>query len=118
MSTQDESWQDTPYGVFVDEDLIDDSTGVIPTKRLGIPLSLKDRFIRRLSKVIGATANIREVPDGKAIDIFLTRSRQSTRSSIDPDERLRKFVRELEDTLAKVATYPSGRLYPAPSLRR
>jgi len=118
MSTQCESWEENPYGVFVEEDLIDDSTGVIPTKGLGIPLSLRDRFARRLSKMIGATANITEVPDGKAIEIFLTRGKPSPRPSVALDDELRKFVCELEDMLVGVATHPSGRLYPAPSLRR
>jgi len=117
-TTGDEPCEESPYGIFVEEDLIDDSTGVVPTKGLGIPLSLKDRFIRRLSKMLGTAANIREVPNGNAMDIFLTRDKQSPRPNITLDEGLRKFVRELEDGLAAVANHSSGMLHLASSIRR
>jgi len=116
--TANESCEESPYGIFVEEDLIDDSTGVIPTKGLGIPLSLKDRFLRRLSKMLGTAANIREAPNGNVMDIFLTRDKQSPRPNIALDEGLRKFVRELEDGLAAVATHSSGMLHLASSIRR
>ncbi|KAI4671078.1 uncharacterized protein J4E88_009476 [Alternaria novae-zelandiae] len=100
--------EESPYGIFVEDDLIDDSTGIVPTKGLGIPLSLEDRFLRRLSKMLGTAANIREAPNGNATDIFLTRDKMSSRPNIALDEGLRKFVRELEEGLAAVATHPSG----------
>ncbi|KAI4958866.1 hypothetical protein J4E86_004476 [Alternaria arbusti] len=107
-ATGNKPCEESPYGIFVDEDLIDDSTGVVPTKGLGIPLSLKDRFLRRLSKMLGTAANIREAPNVSVMDIFLTRDKQSPRPNIALDEGLRKFVRELEDGLAAVAMHPSG----------
>jgi len=110
--------EESPYGIFVEEDLIDDSTGVVPTKGLGISLSLKDRFLRRLSKMLGTAANIREAPNVNAMDIFLARDKQSARPDIALDEALRKFVRELEDGLAAVATHSSGMLRLTTSVRR
>ncbi|KAI4914497.1 hypothetical protein J4E85_010560 [Alternaria conjuncta] len=107
-TTGDEPCEESPYGIFVEEDLIDDSTGIIPTKGLGITLSLKERFVRRLSKMLGTAANIREAPNVDAMDVFLTRDKQSPRPNIALDEGLRKFVRELEDGLAAVATHSSG----------
>ncbi|KAI4645465.1 uncharacterized protein J4E78_009375 [Alternaria triticimaculans] len=107
-ATRNKPCEENPYGIFVEEDLIDDSTGVVPTKGLGIPLSLKDRFLRRLSKMLGTAANIRETPNGNVMDIFLTRDKTSPRPNIALDEGLRKFVRELEDGLAAVATHSSG----------
>jgi len=117
-ATGNEPCEESPYGIFVEDDLIDDSTGIIPTKGLGIPLSLKDRFLRRLSKMLGTAANIREIHTGSAMDIFLTRDKQSPRPNIALDEGLRKFVRELEDGLAAVAMYPSGMLHLTTSVRR
>jgi len=111
-----EPCEESPYGIFVEEDLIDDSTGIVPTKGLGIPLSLKDRFLRRLSKMLGTAANIREAPNVNAMDIFLTRDKQSPRPNIALDEGLRKFVRELEDGLATVAMHPSSMLHPTTSV--
>ncbi|KAI4620715.1 uncharacterized protein J4E87_007043 [Alternaria ethzedia] len=105
---RNEPCEESPYGIFVEEDLIDDSTGIVPTKGLGITLSLKDRFLRRLSKMLGTAANIREAPNVNAMDIFLTKDKQSHRPNIALDEGLRKFVRELEDGLAAVAMHPSG----------
>ncbi|KAI4944273.1 hypothetical protein J4E91_008830 [Alternaria rosae] len=105
---QNESCEENPYGIFVEEDLIDDSTGIVPTKGLGIPLSLKDRFLRRLSKMLGTAANIREPSNVNVMDIFLTRDKQSPWPNIALDEGLRKFVRELEDGLAAIAMHPSG----------
>ena len=111
VAPRNEPCEESPYGIFVEEDLIDDSTGVVPTKGLGIPLSLKDRFLRRLSKMLGTAANIREAPHVNAMDVFLARDRQSPRPNIALDEGLRKFVRELEEGLAAVATHPSGMLH-------
>ncbi|KAI4638294.1 hypothetical protein J4E93_010293 [Alternaria ventricosa] len=108
VAPRNEPCEENPYGIFVEEDLIDDSTGIVPTKGLGIPLSLKDRFLRRLSKMLGTAANIREIHNGNAMDIFLTRDKQSPGPNIALDEGLRKFVRELEDGLESVATHPSG----------
>ncbi|KAI4608348.1 hypothetical protein J4E83_009150 [Alternaria metachromatica] len=118
VAPRNEPCEENPYGIFVEEDLIDDSTGLIPTKGLGILLSLKDRFLRRLLKMLGTAANIREAPNGNAMDIFLTRGIQSPRPSVALDEGLRKFVRELEDGLAAVAMHPSGMLYLRPPLDR
>jgi len=117
-ATGNEPCEESPYGIFVEEDLIDDSTGIVPTKGLGIPLSLKDRFLRRLSKMLGTAANIRETPNINAMDIFLTRDKQSPRPNIALDEGLRKFVRELEDGLAAVAMHSTGMLHLASSVRR
>ncbi|KAI4679348.1 uncharacterized protein J4E84_008376 [Alternaria hordeiaustralica] len=108
VAPRNEACEESPYGIFVEEDFIDDSTGIVPTKGLGIPLSLKDRFLRRLSKMLGTAANIREIHTGNAMDIFLTRDKQSPRPSVALDEGLREFVRELEDGLAAVAMHPSG----------
>jgi hypothetical protein len=88
--------------------MIDDSTGIIPTRGLGIPLNLKDRFVRRLSKMLGAEVNIREVPNGNAMDIFLTRGKHSPWPSVALDDGLRQFVRDLEDALTCVARETTG----------
>jgi hypothetical protein len=105
---QDRPVDEAPYGILIEEDMIDDSTGIIPTRGLGVPLSLKDRFVRRLSKMLGAEANIREVPNGNAMDIFLTRGKQSPWPSVTLDDGLRKFVRDLEDALTCVARETTG----------
>ena len=115
-ATRNKPCEESPYGIFVEEDLIDDSTGIIPTKGLGIPLSLKDRFLRRLSKMLGTAANIREAPNGNVMDIFLTRDKTSPRPNIALDGGLRKFVRELEEGLAAVATHSSGMLHSTTSV--
>ena len=92
-----------PYGILVEEDLFDDATGAVPTKGLGTPLSLKDRTLRRLSKMLGAEATVQNVPTENGMHIYLTRTQESVRSSVLLDEQLRKHVRELEGSLKSIA---------------
>ncbi|CAI9631150.1 unnamed protein product [Alternaria burnsii] len=96
------------YGIFIAEDLIDDSTGIIPMRGLKSPLSLKSRFVRRLSKMLGAEVDIRQGNHGNAIEIFLTRNRSIARVRVGLDNELRKFMRATEDALASIAKNADG----------
>ena len=94
--------------MLTEDDLIDDSTGVIPTVGLGTPLSLKKRFVRRLSKTLAADLHIKEGQNGGSMDIFLSRDRSSPQPRVELDEEVRKFVRCLEEALASIASSPRG----------
>ncbi|KAI4651136.1 uncharacterized protein J4E79_009335 [Alternaria viburni] len=104
--TQYQTADDFPYGILTEEDMFDDATGAVPTKGLGTPLSLKDRTLRRLSKMLGAEATVQNVPTENGIHILLSRSQDSVRSSVLLDEQLRKHVRELEVSLKSIAQGP------------
>jgi hypothetical protein len=97
----------TANGIF-DEDLIDDSTGVVATVGLGTPLSLRDRFQQRLSKLLAANVNIQENKTKPSITISISRSKSSGQPRIGLDEELRKFVRAMEDALPNIATDSLG----------
>ncbi|KAL1796072.1 hypothetical protein ACET3X_006296 [Alternaria dauci] len=107
-SAQHQHVEENLYGILIEEDLIDDSTGIIPMVGLKTPLSLKDRFARRLSKMLGAKVDIQERRDGNAMDIYLTRNRCPGQPSVGLDDELRKFVRALEEALAAIAKHADG----------
>jgi hypothetical protein len=113
LAAQHQHVNDAPYGIFIEEDMIDDSTGIIPMIGLDTPLSLKDRFVRRLSKMLGTGVSIRETPSSNAMDIFLTQGKYSPQPSVALDGELRKFARALEDALADVARASTGMLQAA-----
>jgi hypothetical protein len=99
--------KEVPNSVF-DEDLVDDSTGVIPTLGLGTPLNLRERFIRRLSKLLVADVTIQEDGNKRSMTIFLSRNKASAQPRIELDKELRKFVRAMEDALPTIATESLG----------
>ena len=103
--------EDLPYGTLVEEDLFDDSTGAVPIKGLSTPLSLEHRFVRRLSKLLGAGVTAEEDLNHQSIDIYLERSGHTNRPSIMLDEALRKFILELEQALKSIARSPDGVLH-------
>jgi hypothetical protein len=71
-------------------------------------MSLKKRFLRRLSKTLAADLHITEGQGGTSMNIFLYRDKQSAQPRLELDEELRKFVRSMEDALASIASYPQG----------
>ncbi|KAH8623125.1 hypothetical protein IG631_22282 [Alternaria alternata] len=107
-SAQHQRVEEKVYGIFIAEDLIDDSTGIFPMRGLKSPLSLKDRFARRLSKMLGAEVDIQQANNSNAMEIYLTRSRSTARVRIGLDNELRKFLRAIEDPLASIATHADG----------
>jgi len=98
------------YGIFLAEDLIDDSTGIIPMRGLKTELSLKGRFARRLLKMLGAEVNIQQASNGNTMEIYLTRSRSIARARAGLDNELRTFLRAMEDALASIAKNADGML--------
>jgi hypothetical protein len=115
-STQNQRVEKKIYGIFIAEDLIDDSTGIIPMRGLKSPLSLKDRFARRLSKMLDAEVDIQQTDNGNgnAMEIFLTRNRTIARVRVGLDNELRKFMRATEDALKYIAKNADGMLNPIP----
>ncbi|KAF1844522.1 uncharacterized protein K460DRAFT_335308 [Cucurbitaria berberidis CBS 394.84] len=57
---------------FDEDELIDDSTSTIPISGLSTPLGLRDRFIRRLARLSGASVQISDEREC-SMSIFLTR---------------------------------------------
>jgi hypothetical protein len=100
--------EEIPHSMLTEEDLVDDSTGITLIIGLATPLSLKNRFVRRLSKLLAAELHIKEGHDGKTMDIFLSRDGNSAQPRLELDEELRKFVRSMEETLASIASHPKG----------
>lgn len=111
-STQNQRVEKKIYGIFIAEDLIDDSTGIIPMRGLKSPLSLKDRFARRLSKMLDAEVDIQQTDNGNAMKIFLTRNRTISRVRVGLDNELRKFMRATKDALKSIAKNADGMLNP------
>jgi hypothetical protein len=111
-STQNQRVEKKIYGIFIAEDLIDDSTGIIPMRGLKSPLSLKDRFARRLSKMLDAVVDIQQTDNGNAMEIFLTCNRTIARVRVGLDNELRKFMRATEDALKSIAKNADGMLNP------
>ncbi|CAN9371236.1 unnamed protein product [Alternaria sp. RS040] len=107
-SSQHQRVEEKVYGVLGKEDLIDDSTGVIPMRGLKTELSLKDRFARRLSKMLDAEVDIQQKDNGNAMEIFLTRNRSIARVRVGLENELRKFIRATEDALASIAKNADG----------
>jgi hypothetical protein len=102
----------------MEEDLVDDSTGVIPTVGLGTPLSLRERFIRRLSKMLAATVVLKEDTSKRSMAISLSRDKSSPHPQVELDEELRKCIKRLEEALATIAKNTLSMLMetPRPSL--
>jgi hypothetical protein len=69
--------EEIPQSHLTEEDLVDDSTGVIPTMGLGTLLSLENWFVQCLSKLLAAGLHIKEGHDGKSMEIFLSRDKTS-----------------------------------------
>lgn len=109
-STQHQRVEEKVYGILGKEDLIDDSTGVIPIRGLKTPLSLEDRFARRMSKMLGVETNTQVTNKGNATNIYLTHSRSTARVRVGLDNELRKFMRATEDALASIAKNADGML--------
>ena len=109
-SSQHQRVEEKVYGVLGKEDLIDDSTGVIPMRGLKTELSLKDRFARRLSKMLDAEVDIQQKDNSNAMEIFLTRNRSIARVRVGLENELRKFMRATEDALASIAKNADGML--------
>ncbi|CAN9341890.1 unnamed protein product [Alternaria alternata] len=107
-STQHQRVEEKVYGILGKEDLIDDSTGVIPMRGLKTELSLKDRFARRLSKMLGAETDIQQANNDNTINIYLTRSRPTNQVRISLNNELRKFVQAMEAVLASIAKNADG----------
>ncbi|KAB2099321.1 hypothetical protein AG0111_0g12495 [Alternaria gaisen] len=78
-SAQRQRVEEKVYDILIAEDLIDHSTGIVPMRGLKSALSLKDRFARRLSKMLGAEVDIQQADNANAMAIYLTRSRSTAR---------------------------------------
>ncbi|KAF1833898.1 hypothetical protein BDW02DRAFT_356178 [Decorospora gaudefroyi] len=92
-------------GVSIQEDLVDDSTGVTPMVGLCTPLSLKTRFLCRLSELLAADVTIQEENDNtSSMEIFVSRKKTSLHPRIELDEELRKFVPSLEEAMGAIAS--------------
>lgn len=109
-STQHQRVEEKVYGILGKEDLIDDSTGVIPMRGPKTELSLKDRFARRLPKMLGAETDIQQANNDNTINIYLTRSRPTNQVRISLNNELRKFVQAMEAALASIAKNADGML--------
>jgi hypothetical protein len=117
-TTQQRVFEARPYGVLNQEDLVDDSTGIIPMIGLHTPLNLKDRFARRLSKMLGAEVHVLENSSQNTVDMYLSRGKNCPQPNLSLDEELRKFVGAMGDALASIAKHPHGRLRRALCKRR
>jgi hypothetical protein len=89
-----------------EQDLFDDSTGVLPTVGVSKELPVKERLIQRLGKMLAAQLHLQEGKKGDSIDIFLSRDKIPAQPRLQLDEELQKTVRRMEDELKRIASNP------------
>ncbi|KAF2128718.1 hypothetical protein P153DRAFT_431611 [Dothidotthia symphoricarpi CBS 119687] len=102
---------EVPLSVFDEDDLIDDSYGITPMAGLGKPLSLRNRFLRRLSKMIGADVTMQEDEPDVRLDIYLTWKPNQLEQSPAVDKELREYLSGLKDAWAIIAMHQCGLRY-------
>jgi hypothetical protein len=91
-----------------DDDLTDDSTDIITMVGLKTPTSLRERFKRRLSRLLSAAVKIEETKNGHSLDIYLSRPFGPPHLRIELDEKVRECVRGMKTAYASIALHSEG----------
>lgn len=108
MSPKHHFVTEIPQNIFDDVDLIDDSTGIVPTVGLKTPTRLRDRFLQRLSKIAAADAKVHETGSQDSIQIYLTRNVGCPQARIERDAELRQYLQSMEASLAIISNKRTG----------
>lgn len=98
-----------PQSIFDADDLTDDSTGVVPNIGITTSKGLKDRFLRRLSTIMAASAQLHESQNENSIEIYLTRNGGTPQVRLDRDDELKAFIVSMEESLPTIAKLKSSK---------
>ncbi|KAJ4357052.1 hypothetical protein N0V95_002790 [Ascochyta clinopodiicola] len=94
--------------IHAHDELIDDSKSEIPVIGLKGSLSLKDRFMSRLGRLLNAEAVAPEVNDSRTVSIYIKPLAGFAKGEAVYDERIRDFVEDLQRALREVAKATDG----------
>jgi hypothetical protein len=97
-----------PQSIFDEADLFDDSTGVVAMTGSKAPLHLLDRFLVRLSTMIGVEVKLSMHDSQQPIKIYLSRPSGSDKGRTGIVDELRQFLRKMERSMSSIATHRSG----------
>ncbi|UPX18375.1 uncharacterized protein EKO05_0008677 [Ascochyta rabiei] len=94
--------------IHVQDELIDDSSSEIPVIGLKGSLSLKDRFISRLGRLLNAEVVAPEVEGSQTVSIYVMPSACFVKRDTVYDKRVRGFVNDIQRALRDVANATDG----------
>lgn len=107
MSSQHQLVHNNLWSLWGKDELIDDATDEIPISGLNTSLSLRDRFMRRLSNLLGgASVQMSEDQLNKSISINITLMRSTL--PIKLDKELQQLLRSMECSLSSMAMNSNG----------
>jgi hypothetical protein len=89
--------------MFCEEDLTDDSTGMIPMLGTKTPAGLQVRLMQRLSRMAAADVKMHEA--GQAVEIYLTRNPGSPQLRIERDTELQQLLQGIETSLTVISNW-------------
>lgn len=93
---------------FNKDKLVNNSANDILILELNTPLSLRDRFIRRLSKLLKANIQMSKSKNKQSISILLVRKSTPSQHLLDHDKELHQLLRSMEDSLSLIAVHNKG----------
>ena len=94
--------------MIMQDELIDDSTNVVPAAGLNCSLSLQDRFKYRLGRMLGKPVAVIESEDSSTISIYIGPVMRSAQATFSYAERTRKFTEDLQCSLRDIANSSNG----------
>jgi hypothetical protein len=92
----------------IDDDMIDDSTGIIPMAGLKTPMPLSSRFVNRLATMTAASVELVENKTEKSITIHISRNTGSPQPRVESDTELREFLQSMKHSMMLIAKHRSG----------
>jgi hypothetical protein len=94
-----------------EEDLIMDSTGLLPAITSRAPPALRDRFLHRLAKLIAATTTMVENEGQPMVELHVSRNSGSPQALVEKDKKLQAFLESMARYMAAISKSRSG-TYP------
>ncbi|KAF2854919.1 hypothetical protein T440DRAFT_504447, partial [Plenodomus tracheiphilus IPT5] len=92
-----------PISSLTEEDLIDDSVGIIPMVGLKTPQSIRSRFISRLERLLNMEVKIEESTAQRSIAITVTRVAKVGRQTLADLDSIRSILKAMTIGLSLVA---------------